>query len=163
MHRRGDAGHSDEHKGRLKHTPSALTSAGAVWAGRPGWEARPSTGGSFNVRMQPRRSRLEQQLYQRSDGANDCKDSDRVCVWARASVGNVLGSGLGDAGGSSGAVDSGYGVADESLLRVLRHRESAERVYVTVRCPIRDGCPIDAIDMGPNGDAAAVTLHTRKN
>ena len=74
---------------------------------------------------------MEQQLYQRSDGANErangCKDSDRVCVWARASVGNVLGSGLGDAGGSSGAVDSGYGVADESLLRVLRAIENLQR------------------------------------
>ena len=58
---------------------------------------------------------------------NGCKDSDRVCVWARASVGNVLGSGLGDAGGSSGAVDSGYGVADESLLRVLRAIENLQR------------------------------------
>ena len=59
--------------------------------------------------------------------ANGCKDSDRVCVWVRASVGNVLGSGLGDAGGSSGAVDSGYGVADESLLRVLRAIENLQR------------------------------------
>ena len=79
------------------------------------------------MRMQPRRSRLEQQLYQRWDGANDCKDSDRVCVWARASVGNVLGSGLGDAGGKRAAVDSGYGVADESLLRVLRAIENLQR------------------------------------
>ena len=79
------------------------------------------------MRMQPWRSLLEQQVYQRSEEANGCMDSDRVCVWARASVDNVLGSGLGDAGGSSGAVDSGYGVADESLLRVLRAIENLQR------------------------------------